>query len=250
LVFVGDISLGQAADLCEKAFEGWSGKSTAKKVLVQPNPRRLLKSSMTVEKKQDTMVTIGKLVDSGQGKGDYPLLLLADCALTSHPIFSRFAQKISGDALSSSLSLEDLAGDTESMPGTTVWSLDIPVVSNLMPAAVRTIQAELKKFGKSGMTNEEYAEVRLYLLNALPVRWMSNSLLAGHSVLESLVLDGQCDPLPPLIQGIKDSSPDSVNRFIRGTFRPDRASLVIAGTRQAIGQVHGLKQSEELSPEQ
>lgn len=136
------------------------------------------------------------------------------------------------------------------MPGTTVWSLDIPVVSNLMPAVVRTIQAELKKFGKSGMTNEEYAEVRLYLLNALPVRWMSNSLLAGHSVLESLVLDGQCDPLPPLIQGIKGSSPDSVNRFIRSTFRPDRASLVIAGTRQAIGQVHGLKQGEELSPEQ
>lgn len=100
------------------------------------------------------------------------------------------------------------------------------------------------------MTADEYAEVRLYLLNALPVRWMSNSQLAGRSVLESMVLDGQCDPLPSLLQGIKTSSPDSVNRFIRNTFRPDRASLVIAGTRQAIGQVHGLKQGEDSQNDQ
>lgn len=246
IVFVGDISLDHAVEICQSACSGWTGKSTAKKVLVKANPRRLLKSSMTLENKQDAMVTIGKLVDSGQGKADYPLLLLADCALTSHPIISRFAQKISGElGLSSSLSLEDLSGDTESMPGSTLWSIDIPLVSNLMPAAVRTIQAELKKFGKSGMTNDEYSEVRLYLLNALPVRWMSNSQLVGHTVLESLVLDDQLDPLPALMQGIKSSSPDSVNHFIHNTFRPDRASLVIAGSRQTIGQVHGLKQGEE-----
>lgn len=245
IVFVGDISLSQAVDLTERSFASWNGKSTAKKVLVQANPRRMLKSSMTIDKRQDTMVTIGRLVDTGLGRPDYPLLLLSDCALTSHPIFSRFAQKISGElGLSSSMSLEDLASDVESLPGTTVWSIDMPLVSNLMPVAVRSIQAELKKFGRTGLSAEEYSEVRLYLNGALPVRWMANSQLAAHSILDSLVLDGACDPLPLVQQGIRSSTLDSLNRFVRTTFKPDRATLVIAGTKQAIGQVHGLRQDE------
>jgi predicted Zn-dependent peptidase len=245
LVFVGDLTLAQAIDYAERAFEPWSGASTAKKVLVQANPRRMLKSSMTIDKRQDTMVTIGRLVDSGLGRPDYPLLLLSDCALTSHPIFSRFAQKINGElGLSSSLSLEDLASDTESYPGTTVWFLDMPLVSNLMPVAVRTVQSELKKFGKTGLTPEEFAEVRLYLNGALPVRWMANSQLAAHSVLESVVLDGACDPLPAIQKGLRASSLDLVNRFVRTTFKPDRATVVIAGTKEAIGQIHGLRQDE------
>ncbi len=242
IVFVGDISLNQAVELTERSFDGWTGKSTAKKVLVQPNARRMLKSSMTIDKKQDTMVTIGRLVDSGLGKSDYPLLLLADCALTSHPIFSRFAQKISGEqSLSSSLSLEDLASDVESLPGMTVWSLDIPLVSNAMPQAVKFIQNELKKFGRTGLNAEEFAEVKLYLQGALPVRWMSNSQLAARAALESVMLDGSCDPLPSIHQGIRAATLDKVNQFVRTTFKPDRATVVIAGTKQAIQQIHGVR---------
>ncbi|MBS2010160.1 MAG: insulinase family protein [Cyanobacteria bacterium SZAS TMP-1] len=246
IVFVGDISLSQAVDLCDRACEGWTGKSTAKKALVQPNPRRLLKSSLIVDRREDTMVTLGRLVDAGLGSADYPLLLVADCALTNHPIISRFAQKISGElSLSSSLSLEDLASDVESLPGTTVWSVDIPVVSNLMPVAVKSIQSELKRFAKSGLTAEEYNEVRMYLRGALPVRWMSTSPLAARSSLEALMLDHQADPLPELLTGIGLANVDTVNRFIRMTFKPDRSSVVIAGTKQSIGQVHGLRQDEQ-----
>ncbi len=245
IVFVGDISLAQAADLCEHACEGWSGKSTAKKALVQPNPRRLLKSSIVIDKREDTMVTIGRLVDAGMGTPDYPLLLLADCALTNHPIISRFAQKISGEiSLSSSLSLEDLASDVESLPGTTLWTVDVPVVSNLMPVAVKSIQTELKRFAKNGMTPQEFAEVRMYLNGALPVRWLSSSPLAARTSLESLVLDRQADPLPQLLTGIGLANTETVNRFIKVTFKPDRSSLVMAGTKQAITQVHGIKQDE------
>jgi zinc protease len=248
IVFVGDISLAQAVELSERACEGWSGNSTAKKVLVQPNPRRLLKSSLIVDRREDTMVTLGRLVDAGVGSADYPLLLLADCALTNHPIVSRFAQKISGEiSLSSSLSLEDLASDVESLPGTTVWSVDIPVVSNLMPVAVKSIQNELKRFVKGGLTPEEYSEVKLYLNGALPVRWMSSSPLAARTSLDALMLDHQADPLPELLTGIGLANVDTVNRFIRVTFKPDRSSLVMAGTKQAIGQVHGIKEEEASS---
>jgi zinc protease len=248
IVFVGDISLAQAVEVSERACQGWTGQSTAKKVLVQPNPRRLLKSSLIVDRREDTMVTIGRLVDAGVGSADYPLLLLADCALTNHPIISRFAQKISGEiSLSSSLSLEDLASDVESLPGTTVWSVDVPVVSNLMPVAVKSIQNELRRFAKGGLTPEEFNEVKLYLNGALPVRWLSSSALAAHTSLDALMLDHQADPLGELLTGIGLANVEAVNRFIKVSFKPDRSSLVIAATRQAIGQVHGLKQDEPSS---
>jgi predicted Zn-dependent peptidase len=73
---------------------------------------------------------------------------------------------------------------------------------------------------------------------------MANSQLAAHSVLESVVLDGACDPLPAIQKGLRASSLDLVNRFVRTTFKPDRATVVIAGTKEAIGQIHGLRQDE------
>lgn len=247
IVFVGDISLADAVSCTQKAMadNNFSGKSTAKRVLVQHNPRRLLKNSMIIEHRLDSMVALGRLIDTGLGAEDYPLLLLADCALTNHPIFSRFAQKISGEiTLASSLSLEDLASDVEPLPGTTVWSMNIPVANNTLPVVVRSIQTELRKFSKQGLTPDEYSEVRLYMNGALPVRWMGSGALAAHSILDGQVLSDKCDPLPDLLSGIKSSSLDSVNKFIRNTFKPDRASLVIAATKQAIGQVHGLKKEE------
>ena len=63
-------------------------------------------------------------------------------------------------------------------------------------------------------------------------------------LFRSLVLEGRDDPLPGLYAGIKSSTLESLNKFVRETFKPDRASLVIAGTKQSIGQVHGLKKDE------
>jgi predicted Zn-dependent peptidase len=102
----------------------------------------------------------------------------------------------------------------------------------------------LKKFGRTGLTAEEYSEVRLYLTGALPVRWMANSQLAAHSILDSVVLMELAIRCLYVQQGIRSSTLDSLNRFVRTTFKPDRATLVIAGTKQAIGQVHGLRQDE------
>jgi zinc protease len=245
LVFIGDISLEQAKDITQRAFDGFTGKSTAKRVSVQPNPRRLLKTAMTVERKQDTVVTIGKMVDTGLGRSDYPLMLIADCALTNHPFVSRFADKIVGETgMASSVSLEDLASDTQAYPDTTIWSVDIPLIPNAMPQAVKAIQSELKRFGKQGITPSEFSEVRLYLSGALPVRFMANAELASRFVLESLLLGGKVNVLPELQEAVRHASTDSVNQFIKTSFRPDRASVVMAGTAQSIGQVHGLKSDE------
>lgn len=243
LVFVGDISLEQAVSLGEKYFGSWSGKSAAKKVSVQPNPKRLLKNSIIIEKRTDSMITLGKLIDTGAGAPDYPLLLLSDCALTSHPIFSRFAQKISGESsLMSSLSLEDLSSDVESLPGTTLWTIELPVVANNLPAVFRNIEGELKRFSKQGVSESELAEAKLFMYGGLPVRWMSNSHLAARTILETLVLSNQPNPLPELTAGIKAVSLEGLNKFIKEKFKPERASLVVAGTKQTIGQIHGLKQ--------
>jgi len=187
-------------------------------------------------------------VDSNLGKADYPLLLMADCALTNHPLISRFAERISGETgMASSVSLEDLASDTQSYPDSTLWSVDIPLIPNAMPQAVKTIQSELKTFGRTGVTPHEFSEVRLYLAGAIPVRFMANAELAARTTLESLLLENKVDPLPELIDGVKQATVEKLNRFITDVFRPNRASLVIAGTKQAIGQVHGIGREEKES---
>ena len=145
--------------------------------------------------------------------------------------------------MQSTLSLEDLSSDVESMPGSTVWTLDIPVSAQLLPAVVKSIQSELRKFSRQGLTPEEYGEVRLYMNGGLPVRWMSNAQLSARSILESIVLEGKGDPLPVIYAGFKSASLDKLNKYIQTTFNPEKASLVIAGTKQSAGQVHGTSTS-------
>jgi predicted Zn-dependent peptidase len=48
------------------------------------------------------------------------------------------------------------------------------------------------------------------------------------------------DSLTNEIEDIRNASLDSVNHFVRNDFRPEQATLVVAGTRESIRNVHGV----------
>lgn len=241
-VVAGDIEPETAARALEKALEGWGHgggrpKTTAN---VELNSRRIIKSTLPLKDKSKSLVCLGRLLATSKSARDYSQLLVADCALTKHPIFARLIQRLNDDpGLSASLSEEDIQSRFLPISRYVAWSLNLAVEPNAVPQTVSSIQNELAKFVRSGLSAEELAEVKRYLLNALPVREMANTTEAAKTSLDASLQGAPADYVTTLLSDIRATTPDSINKYIRTDFKPEQASLVVAGPRQAIRDLRG-----------
>ena len=82
-----------------------------------------------------------------------------------------------------------------------------------------------------GKDPEGTRETLLYL------RHLSTLSLAAGTILESALQTADPDGLTPVLNNIRSATGESVNRFIRNSFKPDQSSLVVAGDTVAIKAV-------------
>jgi len=239
IVIAGDFDGEQAIKSAEAVFENWqTNPRLAGEPSLVPSTRRSLKVSVPTKDRSQTMVCIGKLVKTSPSDRDFCNLAIADCALTNHPIFSRLVQRDTDEAvLATSLSTEDINSRFQSIGGLTSWSLIVPTEPEAVAREVNTINTELKAFVAKGMTPNEIQEVKRYLSGVICVRYMPNLSAAAKSVLDAALERAEGDFVGELLLKIANADGESINRFIRNVFRPDQATLVVAGDKQAIKQV-------------
>lgn len=247
IVIAGDFDGEQAIKSAEAVFENWQSKSRlAAEPDAVPSPRRSLKVSVPTKDRSQTMVCVGKLVKTSPSDREFCNLAIADCALTNHPIFSRLVQRDNDETvLATNLSTEEINSRFQSLGGLTSWSLIVPTEPESVAREVNTINTELKAFVQKGMTPAEIQEVKRYLSGVICVRYMPNLTAAAKSVLDAALERAEGDFVGELLLNIVNADPESINRFIRNVFRPDQATLVVAGDKQAIKQVQ--PKSDEVS---
>jgi predicted Zn-dependent peptidase len=233
IVIAGDITAESAFSQIEHALDGWSSSGGKPGTLPQAteNTRKMLKVSLPdPDSRGKTLLTVGRLMKSHAEKKDYAALLIADCALTNHPIFSRLAQRITTDpALENNLVFEDMESRYVPLSNMVTWSMTVPVDPRLVQKTAFAIQTELKRFAKSGITAEELAEVKRYLASALPVRMMPSSSETAKHVLTEYLQDSESNIPWQLIARIRSSDLTTINNFIKNEFKPDQSVLIIAG---------------------
>ncbi|MFN8550436.1 MAG: pitrilysin family protein [Candidatus Obscuribacterales bacterium] len=251
IVVVGDVSAEVVFRLAEQTFGSWEqNTSTAKNFPpMEPNPRRIVKTSIPIKDKSKTFVTIGRLVNTPADTSNYAYLMMADCVLTNHPIFSRMAQRVGADpALADNLSPD--AVDTKFVPlgNMVAWALNIPVEPNIVPTVATVVQAELRKFARTPITPEEFSEVKRFLVNAVPVRQFSTATDAAKTILECYIQSGGHDGFNEQLTNLRSAKLDNLNKFVRSDLKPDQSSLVIAGTTATMKRVHGGKSGAVPEP--
>ncbi len=235
IVLVGDVSMEQATQMAEKALGAWSGSSRHQIPAVQANARHILKTSVPIKDRGQAIVSFGQLVPLSRAHQDYGALLLADCALTNHPIFSRLGQVVSAEPkLAAAVGSEALESRVSALADSLEWSLTVSPEASAVPYVVRRLQDELRNFSRNGVTPQEVAEAKLYLSGAIPVRSMSTIDAVADNVLASVLQDGEPDYLFRMLASVRTASVESINRIIRSIFKPDQASLVVAGSSQTI----------------
>ncbi|HEY9679932.1 MAG TPA: insulinase family protein [Drouetiella sp.] len=242
IVIVGDVNADLAFRLAEQTFGSWEQNTSEAKSYppMQANPRRVVKTSIPIKDRTKAFVSIGRLVDAPGDTPNYAYLMLADCMLTNHPIFSRLAQRVGADpSLSDNLSPDAIDSRFVPLGGTIAWALNIPVEPNIVPTVASLIQGELKKFASNSMSAAEFAEMKRFLVNAVPVRQFSTDTDAAKTILECYVQSSKAEGFNEEVANLKSAKLENLTKFVRTVLKPDQSSLVIAATTSTLHQVHG-----------
>lgn len=249
IVICGDASLNQTAELMERVFSAWSGKSVEKKLAAQINAKRILRTSIPISDKTESIISLGQLVQFSRHHADYGSLLLANCLLTEHPVLSRLGLSfIAEPSLANVVDSEDVVSKVEALGDSTAWSLSVSISPSAVSPAVKVITSETRKLAKSGASAEELSEAKRYLLGAVPVKYFGTLPEAGQGIVNSILQDGEADYLPKLLSSIRSATVDSVNKFIQTSLKPDQACLVVAGNRDALREARKQVSADASRP--
>ena len=258
MIIAGDVNPSQVFSVVESTFDGWNSSKPPLKfpslaAELGAHERHAIKSSISLGDKAQSLVCLGRIVPLTSSETEDKLwshLLLADCALTNHPIFSHINHRLEIEpGLTGPLSRNFLTSHIQTFPDASIWSLLLPLESTNESNAVHAIQTELTKFTKTGITQEELIESKRYLLGSILVSQMANLDTISHTTLESFE---QRDELSPLVKTsglIRSATLDSVNRFVTNNFKPDQAAVIVVGNKQLIHQVHPISQGDATPPE-
>jgi zinc protease len=242
LVIAGDLEPARTFALVDRLFSSWSLKKDIARPPILLTDRRGSKSSLPLKDNAQSMVCLGRLISAkaeNHEERTFSDLLIADCALTNHPIFSRLNQRLESEPeLAGSFRSSALKANLEPLAEAIVWSLYLPLDAKSSSSSISAIQNELKHYGKTGLTNQELTEAKRYLLGAIPVNQMSNLEDLSKFHLDALVQRKEVDPFSEAAAEIRIATLESINSFIANGFKPDQAALVVAGNRQLIKQVH------------
>lgn len=245
IVVAGDVEAPEVIAYLERLVSSWSAKSDVAKPPILASDRRGAKSSLPLKDGFQNLVCLGRLIATAPHDRDekaWSDLLIADCALTNHPIFSRINQRLETEPeLALSFKEETLKAHLQPLSEAIIWSLYLPLEAASSGDSIAAIQNELKHYGNSGLTMAELIEAKRYLLGAIPVNRMANLESLNKFELEGLVQRREPDPLAKDLSAVRAASLDSVNKFIFGAFKPDQATLVVAGSRQLIKQIHPVR---------
>jgi zinc protease len=242
VIIAGDVEPKQVLSYLERLLSGWSTKNNVAKPPILATDRHGSKSSLPLKGNNQSLVCLGRLIGTQtEDREDktWSDLLIADCALTNHPIFSRINQRLENEPeLAANFRAEALKAHVQPLSEAIIWSLYLPLDANSSSSSIASIQNELKHYGKAGLTVQELTEAKRYLLGSIPVSRMSNLETLSNFYLEGLVQRKELEPFARASVAIRLASLDSVNKFIFGGFKPDQAAVVVAGSRQLIKQVH------------
>lgn len=236
IIMTGDINIDQAQKLAEKLFATYGGKAQLSAHSLQLSSRRTLRTSLPLSDNSQCVLTLGQLIPISYDDARYADMVIADCILSRHPMFSRIGKRLNKEPLpGASPALVDMQTNTQALSGKyTAWSILTEVSPKLVASALGNLQTEVRQLSKGGISNPELAETKQFLSGNLPVKNMSSLASLSKTFLEAEKQGADANYIPKLLDSVKSASLESVNKFIKGSMRPDQAVLIIAGPDDAL----------------
>lgn len=238
IVLAGDIDPDRAVSLAEHAFAAWSGKGIHQRLHAHPVARHVVRTAVPTRDKNRTVIGFGQLVPISRSGSEFGSLLIADAVLSNDPLVSRVnRQLVQQPTLARALGDQTLETRLRPLSNALAWSLMFSVDPNSVPLAVQSLQNEFAQLAHNGVTAEELAAVKRYLLGSIPVQNMSTLASMAGSLIEREIHSEPGEDVWTEMTSVKAATLDGVNRLIKNELRPDQATLVLVGSGQSIKSV-------------
>jgi zinc protease len=230
VVVVGDVPAGRATHVAERAFGGWSVPPPAQMTLPRFMPstvRRRLVIPMMNKVQADVAYGFTAVARSDPA---YYACWLMNNALGQYSMGGRL-----GDSIRERLGMAYYAF---SSLDANVAEGPLTVRAGVSPAnvdrAVSSIDYEIERLARDGITAKELSESRQYLIGSIPRSLETNTGIAAFlQTAEFFGLGPDYDVrLPGLL---RDVTLDDVHAVARRLLDPDRATVVIAGPYEDRG---------------
>ena len=226
-VIVGDVDPTHAADVAARVFGGWNTPAPAPLALSPvPTATRRQRVVIPMMNKSQADIAYGFTTITRRDPSYYALWLM-NVAFGQYAIGGRLGDSIrerQGMAyyVSSSLDANIVEGPLAIRAGVSPANVD---------RAIASIDEEIVRLVRDGLTAQELDESRRYLIGSIPRALETNAAIANFLQTEEffgLGLDYDAR-LPDLLTAV---TMDDVNTAARRALDPDRATLVIAGPYQ------------------
>jgi zinc protease len=238
IVIAGDTTLDESARILEKTLSNWTAKTTGTKTPeVELSTKHILRTSIPIREGSHSLVCLGQLLGFNITSAEYVELLAAGCALTEHPVLSRLGLSLSEEepvVANAALSNGGISSSINTLGDHVVWSLSLSVQPDVVLHTVRTLLREARGLSKGGLSPLEVSEIKRYLAGSLPVRCLSDINSASRNILDSTLQSNWPDFYQPLLTGVYSLSPDSLNKFLQNSFKPDQSTIVVAARPDTI----------------
>ena len=242
-VIVGDVEPSRAKDVATRVFVGWKKPAPPPFALpaVTPATRRQ-RVVIPMMNKSQADIAYGFTTITRQDPSYYALWLM-NVAFGQYALGGRLGDSIrerQGMAYSVSSAL-----DANVIPG------PLSIRAGVSPAnvdrAVASIDEEVARLVRDGLTAQELDESRRFLVGSIPRALETNAAIANFLQTEAfhgLGLDYDAR-LPGLLGAV---TMDEVNAAARRAMDPDRATIVIAGPYQDAGVGSGVRTDAAAGP--
>jgi zinc protease len=223
-VIVGDVEVDRARDLVERAFGDWRKPRPARVPLASPPPSRSRQRLVIpMMNKAQTDIAYG-FTTIRRADPAYEPLRLMNNVLGQYALGGRL-----GDSIRER---QGMAYYVSSAADPNVIEGPLLIRAGISPAnvdrAVASIDEELTRLVRDGVTAKELDDSRRYLIGSMPRALETNAAIATFlQISEFFGLGTDYDlRMPDLLRAV---TLDDVNAVARRVIDPSRAALVIAG---------------------
>ena len=223
LVIVGDVTSGQAVDAAEKVFGAWRAAPPDRVILASPSTDAARRQSViTMMNKSQADIAYG-FTTIKRSDARYDAFTLMNNALGQYSLGGRLGESIR--------ERQGMAYYVFSSFDGTVIESPLTVRAGVNPANVErtiaSIDEEIARIAAEGITAEELADCKHFLIGSMPRMLETNAAIARFlQTAEFFGLGTDYDlRLPALLEAV---SLEQVNAAA-STFSPDSAAVAVAG---------------------
>ncbi len=258
IIVCGDVKAEEVFALFEQLTEGWLLDSQSKVAMFAttnsaalknlPPPKLVIsnrsssKSSLILPQLNPAEIVLGRIIPVSnikQTENYWAAMLIADCALSSHPIVSRVGEQFELNPALSADNADRIWGTKIfKLADKLIWSMQVHLQPKSSSAvAITAIQDGMTEFTKCGLRQDEVLEAKRYLIGNIPVKDCANLDGLSQFIFRSVVELNEIEPMARVQRIINGLKYEDINEFIASIFKPQLASIVVAGPKELIKQV-------------